>query len=279
MSESESLRILIVLTDNHLAHQISQKIRARFPTMPIETDRVDDGRRALGEFQQKKPDVIIAGSDLPGLGGSSLAREIRKHDGALPIFFLKSGEAAAPDSVEVVSLPLVDWTDFLTRLQASLPDDLKSKYGLFTRDSHFYQSLVDYGRRFSEAAVDESSLPSLSLVPSYFDQSGSDSPSTPGNPGTPPATTSTVRPAALKIQLNDLSPALLRKSLQLELSILGALTLLALITHLVPALARSEDLFSLKNLSLWLSSFAYLGFFLGRIFDRYFLKPNSSPNP
>lgn len=260
MSSSERISLLLAMTDTHLIQQMVSKVRTRFPQITFEVFISEDGTRALADCQQKKPFLIVVSADLPGMDGESLIREIRKSDGALPIIYLKPAEREAPDSAEIVAQPIVDWTDFLTRVQTAIPDDLKVKFGLFQRDGLLYSKLTEFGKKYQNAAGSVGATAPIVTIPKFFDAT------TAGNTGSPLPQAS----SAPQIIYKELSPEHSRKALFVELSILVLLTLGTAFVH-SSKWSGEDGWLSIRSALTALTIFSYFGFFLGRILNRFVL--------
>lgn len=259
MKTNDRISILLAVVDNHLAHLVVQKIRTQFARLPLEINRVEDGQRAFDDFQNRRASMIICAGDLPHLSGANLAREIRKRDGAVPIFYLKSATDQAPEGVDPIAVPIVDWTDFLLKVQASLPDDWKAKFGLFERNSALYKRLVAFGEKYHASSSERPNQEPLISIPRLFESEAS-------SEASPKAVAE--KPSEKKIVFKEISKEQHRKVLTLEFSILAALTFATLGFHFWQS-SVPETMFSIKRLLTLITVFSYFGFFTGRAFDRY----------
>ncbi len=269
---SQSLKILLALTDSQLAHQMSQKLKKHFAKVELEISVCEDGRRALSEFAQLRPDIVVATYSLPNLDGYILAEEITKMVGGVGIFIL-SQKGENPSTGERIDLPIVNWSDLLNRVQNSMPDYLKTQFGISIHDSVLYSNLLEYAKKYvpNEEAGEKVLKKGVSLIPVLFSEQSS------------------LKTEALKsklvlkelpilssdkiIQFRELDKRQGRKAIIIDAAIL---------TLLFSASAffqwKGEDtgaLFSIRNLVVAVTAFAFLGFFLGRVFDRFIFSKES----
>lgn len=251
------LDILLVCSEDTLMHEISQKIRARFEKLEIHIDVFDDGKRAANEFKNKRHHIVIATEHLPGLSGTQLSEEVRKIDGSTSIFIL--GEANAGVGIEQIALPIVNWTEFLNRVQLALPDEIKSKYGLVERNNRLYEQLVEYGQKYKVASKESTTSPIL-CIPRFFEDDGT------SNSKMGPSSSTTG--ATIKTIFKALDPTARAKNLKIELVILGLLTC---VTMIMLYIYRDSPLgwISIPGCLVGLTSFSFAGFFVGHAFDRF----------
>lgn len=82
---SDKQKILIVDDDSNIAELISLYLTKEC----FDTKIVDDGNKALTEFKQYNPDLILLDIMLPGIDGYDVCREIRKSS-SVPIIMLSA---------------------------------------------------------------------------------------------------------------------------------------------------------------------------------------------
>ncbi len=267
---SQSLKILIALTDSQLAHQMSQKLKKHFAKIEVDISVCEDGRRALNEFSQIRHDIVIATYSLPNLDGYLLAEEINKLVGGIGVYIL-SQKNENPSVGERIDLPIVNWSDLLNRIQNSVPDYIKTQFGISIHDSVLYDKLLDYAKKYrvEKSENEKASQKVVSLIPILFtDQESKFAP----NKDAATSASSSVGPTVTGAPTNEVSFRELdkiqsKRGLIIELSILAGLLGLSLFINL-----KFEDggaLFSIRNLFTAVTALAFLGFFLGRVFDRY----------
>jgi CheY-like chemotaxis protein len=260
MSLSGGFKILIAAVDGQLRHQLSQKVRARFASVPLEIDVAQDGKQAINEYRLKGHGLLILDINLAGIDGLEMAREVRKVDGGAGIFLLGAAASGTVEGVESVDLPIVDWTTLLNRIQNFFPDELKARYGLFERDTALYNQLVEYGRKYiATAPVSSDAHDALILIPNFFP--GAEVPLE----KVTAADAGKASVARLQIQASNW------RALSLELCLLGMLITATVGVYFVHFQDGSAWL-ALRLPIAGLTGLAVLGFFLGRAFERMFVK-------
>lgn len=265
---SQSLKILIALTDSQLAHQMSQKLKKHFAKIEVDISVCEDGRRALNEFSQIRHDIVIATYSLPNLDGYLLAEEINKLVGGIGVYIL-SQKNENPPVGERIDLPIVNWSDLLNRIQNSVPDYIKTQFGISIHDSVLYDKLLDYAKKYrvEKSESEKAAQNVVSLIPILFTEQ--DLEVRPGDKDALPSNApslSTLGSASNEVSFRELDKAQSKRGLIIELSILAGLLGISLFINL-----KFEDggsLFSIRNLVTAVTALAFLGFFLGRIFDR-----------
>ncbi len=264
MIHNDSIPVLVALTDRKLTHQILQKTKQKFPRLPLQMEVCDDGTRALQDFKQKHHPVLIVGQDLPGTDGATLVQEIRKLDGSVNILFLTPSVDEKFENVEVIKLPLVDWTNFLNRFQFAIPDDWKARFGLFERNSKNYSRLVEFGKKY-ERKTDPESINSGAIltIPVFFEEATVQGSSISSTDSLKSKSTS-----QFKTIYRDLDPVAKKRAVRFEL---GLLAILLTSTLSYYYFKRDEEIgmFSLTSLLMGLTLLSFFGFFLGRVLDKY----------
>ncbi len=265
---SQSLKILIALTDSQLAHQMSQKLKKHFAKIEVDISVCEDGRRALNEFSQIRHDIVIATYSLPNLDGYLLAEEINKLVGGVGVYIL-SQKNENPSVGERIDMPIVNWSDLLNRIQNSVPDYIKTQFGISIHDSVLYDKLLDYAKKYrvEKSESEKAAQNVVSLIPILFTEQ--DLKVGPGDKDALPSNApslSTLVSASNEVSFRELDKAQSKRGLIIELSILAGLLGISLFINL-----KFEDggsLFSIRNLVTAVTALAFLGFFLGRVFDR-----------
>ncbi len=254
----DALHILLALSDDKLVHDIAQKIRNRFELINVQIDVLDDGKRAAAEFRNRRHSIVIVGRHLPGIDGLALVEEIRKIDGAISIF-LVGAEGEAINGVESVSAPIVNWTEFLNRIQTAIPDDLKAKYGLFERNSQLFEKVVEYAKKYRMTSAQQAEP--IICIPSFYEARDAGA-----------ISLSAVQKKSLEqksIIFKQLAPSERRRVLRADLMVLGSLLA---VTGLVFYFLRDspfDSIFSIKGVCAGLSCFSVFGFFIGHALERF----------
>lgn len=254
----DELKILLVLTDDPLAQEITRKIRSRFEKLNVEIRVSDDGARAASEFRIHRHSMVIAGLHLPGLDGRNLAEEVRKIDGSVTIFLL--GGADAEPGLEIVQTPIVNWTEFLNRVQAAIPDDLKAKYGLYERNTLLFDKVSEYAKKYRIPALATASP--IICIPTVFESQGNESVGT--------ISSATKISKATQFVYRELSSSDRRRVLRTELCILAVLSALTGAQFFFLKDQPFDSVFSIKGVSVLITGFSFFGFFVGHAFERFF---------
>ncbi len=256
------VKILLALTDSNLARQISEKIKERFEKVPLQFDVSEDGHRALNDFRNKLHELVFISQDLAGLNGEDFAREAGRDSGYTMVFVLGAKEGAGASQVERVPLPIVNWTDFLDRVQAALPEEVKARFGLTQRNSILYEKLTEYGKKYLTKASDDGDLAPLICIPQILNE----------NPIA--QKDSVVQKVFEKTIFPVLSSEQYKVALHWEVSILTSLLVITAGVYIWSD-GSDDSLFSFKTLLALLTVISFFGFFVSRAFDRFILSKNS----
>ncbi|MDA8793126.1 hypothetical protein N9N67_07765 [Bacteriovoracaceae bacterium] len=261
-----TFKVLLILGNESLGIQISQKIKQDLNGLPLEVDYVTDSRRGIADFRDKMHQLIIVDDELPGTSGAQIIREIRKIVGGVTILLLTNKQQEILESgVEQVILPIVNWSDFLGKSREVIPEELKAKFGFLKRDSLFFKKLENYSKSFiqnnnldDEFEKYKTEKP-LSLIPKYFDSMLA------------PKTTSDEK--NLDIHNSDSTKngvGEIKVNSFLEIFVLLMLIGATIGVHKLEYFS-SEELISLKNIISAFAVIAFSGFFASKVFDRFFI--------
>ncbi len=262
---TDHLQILLVMSDDQLAHQVQQKIKTKFAKVPLQFDTMSDAKLALGAFKSSRHAIVIAAAHLSGMDGLQLLREIKRIDGAVFTLLLGHSPEARAESIEALQLPIIDWTDFIGKVQAAIPDDLKARFGLFERNTLLFEKLTEYGKKYLIETA-EVSRPAVFCIPKYFSSGVESQAEVPSqerqSQGLKKSAQSLIRYQALSIEQQ-------KRTLKVEILILCVVLIITGGVFYFYREESSDGLLSPKGLATILSGVSFLGFFISRSFDRF----------
>jgi hypothetical protein len=260
MINEDVVRFLLVTSDSQLAHQLIHKLQEKFAKMEPTIEIFDQGRKALTEFLSAGAQVVIIDGRLAFDDLSELNSQIRRRDGGCFIIQLGDLAEGVLDVSERFNLPIIDWADFLSRVQAGLPDEIKIRFGCFERNSALFDKLVAYGARWQNGNTGAlSNNEALVLIPKFFDKlEGDDS-------------------LENSAEAKSSKPSVIYRSANAqETKVAFIREFLASLFFVFIAIGfnwyyREEtwNWFSLRSLTALIAIAAVLGFFISRAFDRF----------
>ena len=270
--------ILLVSPDEHQSSAYASKIKERFGELPLQMDFATDGAKALEKFEKTFHHLIICDINMPVMDGPSLVRDIRKIEGSSVIFLLGEKEPIIEEpGVEFVKTPVVNWTDFVGKVEDVVPEEIKIEYGLTKRDTALNRRLLEFSEKFlkeNNIEIEAEGKKDISLIPQYFYSEIE-------GPGVSTADAKTEShvsqgprdafPLALKVKF-------IVQGL-LELLILGGLLYYTIkLFNAPPAedadFSEENPFINLKNIMALLTIFSFLGYFFSKVFEKFFLKKN-----
>lgn len=173
---NDSIRVLLALSDRALSAEFVKQLKASTDSevVQFEFDMSSDGKRALADFRSNQPHIVLASSDLAGIDGIKLAREIARESGETAVFVV--GIAPSDPSYELIALPIVNWKQALARVQSGLPEHLKRRLGLEDRDVVLIQALTEYAKKYALPNAESAAARSqaMVLIPSFVAPQQSD---------------------------------------------------------------------------------------------------------
>tara|TARA_Y100001954_G_scaffold25533_1_gene23253 strand:- start:3749 stop:4615 length:867 start_codon:yes stop_codon:yes gene_type:complete len=281
--------ILLVSPDEQLSSTYASKIKDRFGELPLFIDFAHDGLKALEKFEKHFHHLVISDIEMPVMDGLSLVSEIRKIEGSSIIYLLGNSKLKMDEpGVEFINTPITDWTEFIGKVEDVIPEEIKIEYGLKKRDTALNRRLNDFSKKYLEEngiKAESSGNDDIFLIPKYFygleeehlakenAQEGENTISRKVNQKGVGSTEGMVVFPFLKRRL-------IFQSI-LELLILAGLAYATY--HLFTAKPSGgeddfgeENLFiNLKNVMALITIVSFLGYFLGKVFEKIFIKKNS----
>jgi len=268
--------ILLVSPDEHQSSIYASKIKERFGELPLQVDFATDGAKALEKFEKFFHHLVICDINMPVMDGPSLVRDIRKIEGSSVIFLLGEKEPVIDEpGVEFVKTPVVNWTEFIGKVEDVVPEEIKIEYGLTKRDTALNRRLLEFSDKFlkeNNIEVEGEGKKDISLIPQYFYSETE-------GPGGVVAEGKTVSPVTQGPR--DTFPMALKVKFivqgLLELLILGGLLYYTIkLFNAPPAddadFSEENPFINLKNIMALLTTFSFLGYFFSKVFEKFFLK-------
>ena len=184
--------ILFVSQDESQASVYADKVKKGFPQIPINIEFATDGQMALEKFEQFyrrhrwKDDlkekgnflhrVVFSEIKMPVMDGPTLVKEIRKTEGSSMIFLLgdKNPEIDDP-AVEFIETPIVNWTNFLLKIENLIPEEFKITYGMPKSNNQINKKLNEFSAQFlkeNEIEKSQKGTEPISFLPKYFEEVG-----------------------------------------------------------------------------------------------------------
>ncbi|MEE2744551.1 MAG: response regulator [Bdellovibrionota bacterium] len=268
--------ILLVSPDEHQSSIYASKIKERFGELPLQVHFATDGAKALEKFEKFFHHLVICDINMPVMDGPSLVRDIRKIEGSSVIFLLgeKKPDIDEP-GLEFVKIPVVNWTEFVGKVEDVIPEEIKIEYGLTKRDTALNRRLNEFSEKFLKDNNIESESEGekdISLIPQYFYSEGEAQGGSTGESTQEMSQTHGGRgtfPLALKVKF-------IVQGI-LELLILGGLLYYTIkLFNAPPAedadFSEGNPFINLKNIMALLTTFSFLGYFFSKAFEKFFLK-------
>jgi CheY-like chemotaxis protein len=176
--------ILFVSHNESQASIYADKVKEGFPQIPINIDFATDGSKGIEKYEKfyqrhkQKGDflhrIIISDIKMPVMDGISLVKEIRKLEGSTVIFLLGEKDPDINDSaVDYIETPIVNWTDFLGKIENLIPEEFKITYGMPRRNNLINKKLNEFSKKFLEENKIKNvpkGTEGLSLLPKYFEE-------------------------------------------------------------------------------------------------------------
>jgi len=180
--------ILFVSHDESQASIYADKVKSGFPQIPINIDFATDGSKALEKFEKfyqrhkQKGDflhrIVISDIDMPVMNGITLVKEIRKLEGSTVIFLLGNKDPDIEDpAVDFIETPIVNWTQFLSKIENLIPEEFKITYGMPKSDSLINKKLQEFSNQFlkeNNVELIKKGNEPISFLPKYFEEEGED---------------------------------------------------------------------------------------------------------
>jgi len=180
--------ILFVSHDESQGSIYADKVKNGFPQIPINIDFATDGSKALEKFEKfyqrhkQKGDflhrIVISDIDMPVMNGITLVKEIRKLEGSTVIFLLGNKDPDIEDpAVDFIETPIVNWTQFLTKIENLIPEEFKITYGMPKSDSLINKKLQEFSNQFlkeNKVELIKKGNEPISFLPKYFEEEGED---------------------------------------------------------------------------------------------------------
>jgi hypothetical protein len=271
----DSYRVLVFAGDDRLTQEIASKLREFFVGFPLELEFEPSARRLVSEFKAKLHDLVIlaaggADADMP-----QTILQLQAVSGSSRILYLGASRLSEGfEGVESFPLPIVQWSALLGLIGEVVPDQLALRYRLkrienplrSALEQHASAMLASSTQEASGAADSKSGTGSTGflLAPLAWRQASPTASFTSSasavNPGTAP-----VAAAESGIpKVVEIDPELRRRSLRLELALMGGLLLATTAAHWLSDPDSPDYLISIKSALKLLSAAAVFGFFASR---------------
>lgn len=150
MSKSEKFTIILSINDDALTYQITSKIKQIFKNLPLNLIVSPDGPSVIIHSQTHKPHLIILSSNMIGMNGIQVIREIRKKDGGTPFLYCYTSneENINESGIDTIKTPITNWSNFQSKIQEVIPEEIKIKYGLLKGDTILHRLLKEYSDKY-----------------------------------------------------------------------------------------------------------------------------------
>ena len=277
--------ILLVSPDEQMSSSYASKIKERFGDLPLVIDFAHDGLRALEKFEKSFHHLVISDIEMPVMDGPTLVTEVRKVEGSSVIYLLgKSQPEIDEPGVEFIKTPITDWTGFIGKVEDVIPEEIKIEYSLKKRDTALNRRLGEFSKSYIEKnniKIEPPGNNDIFLIPKYFygleedhlaeERAKEGSKSLKKDQGNKTISIEDLKGASF------LKGKLVFQTI-LELLILGGLAYATY--HLFTAKPSGgedefgeENLFiNLKNVMALITVVSFLGYFLGKVFEKMFFK-------
>lgn len=271
MSMEREFKIVLSVNSDSLASQIAQRVKGAWEDLPIRMEITPDPGRVVASLKDHGADLLICEAERPGTSLQQFLRDSRgAYAGVLFLVLGKMGSNIKETGVTEQKLPITNWTDFLAKIHESVPEELKIKYNLLSRNNVLFLKLTEYGKRYQESptlkSVKQNIPEALLVIPTSFDQKSNDVAS---NMHKESITEQSVN---TKVEFREWSVAEQKRITMLEVYIL--ILVITVCGAVYWAFKDDEGIFSLKNVAVFLGLFAVGGFFLGKAFDRFIFSRN-----
>lgn len=271
--------LLFVSPDEYQTSLYAAKIKERFGLLPFQVDFATDGAKALEKFEKHFHHLVICDVNMPVMDGPSLVRDIRKIEGSSVIFLLGEEKPDIDEAgVEFIKIPIVNWTDFIGKVEDVIPEEIKIEYGLTKRDTALNRRLNEFCEKHikdNNIEMGTAGEKEISLIPQYF-YDESDHVKVSNETSSEGLSVS----SSSGVMMSPLAKALKTKFFiqgVLELLILGGLLYYTITLFKGGPVDddsfADENLFiNLKNIMALLTIFSFLGYFFSKAFEKIFLK-------
>lgn len=282
--------ILLVSPDEQLSSNYASKIKERFGELPLIIDFANDGLKALEKFEKSFHHLVITEIEMPVMNGPSLVSEIRKIEGSSVIYLLGKSEPEIDEpGVEFIKTPITDWTEFIGKVEDVIPEEIKIEYGLKKRDTALNRRLNDFSKKYLEEnniKFESSADDDIFLIPKYFYGLEEEHLAEEGaKKGEKEVIGKSSQKKLVSIEGMGSMPFLKKKLIFqtiLEILILGGLAYATYNLFTVKPSGGEDDFaeenlfINLKNVMALITVVSFLGYFLGKVFEKVLLKKNKN---